>query len=49
MNRKTLIRVADALEDLMTETGRGETKDDRSVWWACRPLWILLQKLLRKK
>ncbi len=48
MNRSTLVRLADALEDLMTETGRGETADDREVWWTCRPLWVLVQRLLRR-
>lgn len=48
MNRKTLIRLADALEDAMTETGRGSTAEDRALWWAARPLWILLQRLLRR-
>jgi hypothetical protein len=48
MKRKTLVRVADAVEDLMIETGRGATKDDRAVWWACRPLWILLQRILKE-
>ena len=47
MNRNTLIRLADALEDAMTETGRGSTAEDRAIWWAARPLWILLQRLLR--
>ena len=49
MKRRTLLRVADALEDLMCETGRGATEDDRKVWWTARPLWELLQRLLRKK
>ena len=49
MKRETIVRVADALEDLMCETGRGETRDDRDVWWTCRPLWILLQRLLRRR
>ena len=48
MTRQTLIRAADALEDLMCETGKGETADERAVWWACRPLWILLQQILRR-
>lgn len=49
MKRMTLIRVADALEDLMCETGRGETADDRAVWWTSKPLWELIQCLLRRK
>jgi len=48
MTRNTLIRLADALEDAMCETGRGTTAQDRALWWACKPLWVLLQKLLRE-
>lgn len=48
MTRKTLIHAADAIEDVMIETGRGSTAEDRAVWWACLPLWRLLQKLLRE-
>jgi hypothetical protein len=48
MNRKTLIRLADAIEDAMCETGRGSTAEDRALWWAAKPLWILIQKLLRE-
>lgn len=48
MRRDTLIRLADALEDLMCETGKGATANDRAVWWACRTLWVLIQRLLRE-
>ena len=48
MNRSNLIRLADALENVMTETGRGFTADDRAVWWTCRPLWALVQRLLKE-
>lgn len=48
MNRNTLVRLADVLEDAMCETGRGSTADDRAIWWAARPLWILLQRILRR-
>lgn len=48
MNRSTIVRVCDALEDLMCETGRGTTAEDRAVWWACKPLWVLLQEILRR-
>ena len=47
MRRSTLILLADALEDAMIETGRGSTEEDRAVWWTCKPLWELLQKILR--
>ena len=47
MTRKTLIRLADALEDAMCETGRGTTANDRAVWWACKPLFEIVQRLLR--
>ena len=47
MNRNTLIRLADALEDAMTETGRGSTAEDRAIWWACKPLWEIVQRILR--
>ena len=48
INRKTLIRVADSLEDLMVECGKGETRDDREVYWSCRAFWIVIQNLLKK-
>ncbi len=48
MKRSTVIRAADAIEDLMTETGRGATLEDRHVWWVCKPLWHLLQDILRR-
>lgn len=31
MKRKTLVHVADAVEDLMIETGRGATKSAQNV------------------
>lgn len=48
MKRETLVRAADALEDLMIETGRGATQSDREIWWAVRALWIILQEELRE-
>lgn len=47
MNRDALIRLADALEDVMCETGRGSTAEDRALWWAARPLWMLVQRMLK--
>ena len=47
MRRETLVRAADAIEDLMIETGRGATPSHRAIWWAARALWILLQGELR--
>lgn len=49
MNRETLIKTADSLEDLMCETGKGTTEIDRKVWWLCKPLWLLLQDILKHK
>ena len=48
MKRETLIRAADAIEDLMSETAFKETIEERAIWWACLPLWKALQKLLRE-
>ena len=48
MTRETMIRLTDALEDAMCETGKGTTATDRAVWWACKPLWVLLQRILRE-
>lgn len=47
MSRDTLIRFADALEDLMCEVGRGETARDRKLWALCRPLWVEVQIILK--
>ena len=46
--RELLVRVADVVEDLMIATGKGTTKTDRELWWACKPLWLLLQRELKK-
>ncbi len=48
IKRNTLVRLADVLEDAMGETGRGSTAEDRALWWACKPLWALVQKMLRR-
>ena len=48
MRRETLIRAADAIEDLMSETAFKETIEERAIWWACLPLWDALRMLLRK-
>ena len=48
MNRDVLIRTAEALEDLMTETAFRQTIEERALWWACVPLWCGIQKLLRE-
>ena len=48
MRRETLIRTADAIEDLMSETAFRKTITERAIWWACLPLWRALQKLLRE-
>lgn len=34
MTRDALLRLADALEDAMIETGRGATARDRELWAA---------------
>ena len=48
MRRDTLIRLADVLEDAMVETGKGTTPSDRALWWASKPLWELVRKMLRE-
>lgn len=49
MSRDALLRLADALEDVMCETGRGATEADRKLWAACYPLWVLVQAIFRKE
>lgn len=49
MTSDTLLRLADALEDVMCETGRGATARDRKLWAACYPLWVLVQAIFRKE
>lgn len=49
MNRNVLIRLADALEDAMIETGHRETEAQRRLWWDCFPLWFTLREILRGK
>lgn len=48
MKRETLLATARALEDLMSETAFKESVEDRAIWWACKPLWEGIQKLLRR-
>jgi len=49
IQRETLIKAADALEDLMCECGDGKTATRRKLWAACYPLWVLVQAIFRKE
>ena len=48
MTRDKLVRAVDAIEDLMIDTGRGMTRVDRIIWWACNSIWPTLQEILKR-
>lgn len=43
-----LIRLAEALEDVMTAAAEERTVEGAKLWAACRPAWLLVQRLLRE-
>lgn len=49
MTRDKLVRAVDAIEDLMIDTGKGTTRIDRIIWWACKSIWPTLQNILKGK
>ena len=48
MDRNKLVRAVDAIEDLMIDTGKGTTRVDRIIWWACKSIWSTLQQILKR-
>lgn len=47
MKRSSVVKVTEALENLLCETGNCETKDDVLVYRAGKAMWVVLQKVLR--
>lgn len=47
VDRPTLIKLAEVLEETMIKTDKCETKVDQIIWYYCRTLWIHLQSILR--
>lgn len=46
--RAAVIQALEAIENLMIITGDKRTAQDKAIWCACYPLWMLLQREVRK-
>ena len=53
MNEENKLRTAtvealEALENLMIQTGDKKTPQEKAIWRSCYPLWVTLQKEVRR-
>lgn len=51
MRREDLVKWLDTIEELMTKTAfrKDISVEERALWWAAKPLYEAIQKLLRRK